>query len=434
MKVVIAGAGLVGAATALALRQVGIECTMYDQVNLADAIQKAKGGILEPIDFGESGGAVLLSFRGLRVLKDLGLLDEIRANSFPAPITEFFKIDGSAPISIESTKVAAYAGECDPDLQCPLHILRSKLHDILVKAGYKAGAKTFVGKKLVGVKHSETGVTAQFADGTTATGDLLIGADGIHSTTRRKVFGEDLKAHFTGVIGHIGVVNLERHKIRLAEACAFYIDREHKQMVCAYKVSETTAAIQVVTFNDPDPEEVQGEAYRPYSDLPKHSERLADLIQGWGVPSNLVKMIRHAHRISPSSIYDLPDLETYHKDRVLLIGDAAHGMVPNAALGLGTGLEDVGILMELLKQLPNTSDLPKVLGLYSKLRIPRATDNSQRSRNLAAQYYTNSVFGAGFGHFVMRVGLFALNHNLVKIPGLLDCSGEVSNAIAEYSS
>ncbi|KAJ3077399.1 hypothetical protein HDU98_000049 [Podochytrium sp. JEL0797] len=430
MKVVVAGSGLVGAATALALRRLGIECTLYDQINLAEAIKRANGGPVA-VEFGDSGGSVLLNASALRVLKSLGVLDDVKANSLAAPLSTFFKIDGSAPIQFDNINYAKSSGETDPALQCPLQILRSKLHDILVRAAYAAGARTFVGKKLIEVVETETCVTAKFADGTTATGDLLIGADGIHSATRRKVFGESLKAEFTGVIGYIGVVNLAEHDIQLNENCAFYIDRDQRHMVWTFKVSDQVAAVQVSTFDDPDPEESQDEAYRPYTDLPKHSERLADMIDTWGVPPHVVQMMRKAYRISPASIYDLPDLETYNKGRVLLIGDAAHGMVPNIGLGLGTGLEDVGTLMELLNQLPNESDLPKVLELYSRLRVPHATRKAQRSRERAAEHYGKSVFGSGFSHFLVRIANFALNHNLVKPIEIFDCPVQVTRAIAE---
>ncbi|KAJ3077386.1 hypothetical protein HDU98_000036 [Podochytrium sp. JEL0797] len=453
MKVIIAGAGLVGAATALALCQIGIECTMYDQVNFADAIKKAKGGTIEAIDFGESGGSVLLGSSALQVLKSLGVLEEVMANSLKAPYTHWFKIDGSCPIRLDSVAVTMHAGETDPAVQCPVQILRAKvrtreisdshpnlkptvlfslqLHDILVKASYKAGARTFSGKKLVSVTEANSNVTVTFADGTTATGDLVIGADGIHSATRRSVFGKDLKAKFTGQVGYIGIVNISEHKIELNEFCAFYIDREKKRMVSTFKFSEQVAVVRVSTFNDPDPEEVQDDEYRPYPDLPKHSERLADLIEGWGVPDNLVMMMRKAHRIIPASIYDLPDLTTYHHGRVLLAGDSAHGMLPNAGIGLAVGLEDVGTLVELFKQLPNPSDLPTVLALYSQLRVPRATAGAKRSRDMAVQYYSVSALGVGVSHFLLRFGVFLFNNNWIKYGQVIDCGTEVANAISK---
>ncbi|KAJ3073657.1 hypothetical protein HDU98_000999 [Podochytrium sp. JEL0797] len=309
-----------------------------------------------------------------------------------------------------------------------------RLHDILIKAAFKAGVRTIVGKKLIGIVQTESTVTARFADGTSANGDLLIGADGIHSMTRRKVFGAHLKAQYTGVIGYIGVVNLKQHNILLDQRCAFYVDRKSKHMVSVFKVSDEMATIQAMTFSDRDPEESQDDMYRPFNDLPKHSARLADFLESWHVPANLVEMMRKASWITPSYIYDLPDLAAYHKERVLLIGDAAHGMLPNAGLGLSTGLEDVGFLMELMKQLPGESDLSKVLELFSRLCVPRATGNSQFSRFFAAQYYTKSALGAGFSHFMLRVCIFGLNHNLIKYPEVLDCSEIVSKAIDQYSS
>ncbi|KAJ3077419.1 hypothetical protein HDU98_000069 [Podochytrium sp. JEL0797] len=430
MKVVISGAGLVGAATAIALRQAGHECTLYDRVHL---VQTANGAN-EPVDFGESGGAVLVSEMGLRALKSLGVLGEVLANSLPTRVIKWFKIDGSSPISIDTVRSAINSGDSDPLTQCAAYILRSTLHGILIKAAFKSGVQTMVGKKLIGVAETESGVTAKFADGTSARGDLLIGADGVHSATRRKVFGAHLKAEFTGIIGYIGVVNLKKHDIRLDERCAFYLDRSNKHMVCVFKVSNGMATIQAVSYSDPDPEDSQDDAYRPYNDLPKHSARLADFLESWGVSAIHVEMMRKAQQITPVTIYDLPDLDTYHKGRVLLIGDAAHGMVPYAGLGLATGLEDVGILMELLKQIPSASDLSKMLELFSRLRVPRGTQASQFSRYITTQFFTKSRFGAGFSHFWFRANVFAVKHTLIKRPQVIDYSEQVSKAIAQYSS
>ncbi|KAJ3077382.1 hypothetical protein HDU98_000032 [Podochytrium sp. JEL0797] len=429
MKVVIIGAGLVGAATALGLRQQGHECTLYDQINLAEAIKKANGGNIEAIDFGETGGSVSLGASAQRVLKQLGVLAEVLKSAERSPLIQWFKMDGSSAVSLEAAKVAAFCGAEDPEVQCTVQIMRSKLHDILVKAAYKAGVHTFVGKKLVSVSQTETDVTAKFADGTSAAGDLLIGADGIHSATRRKVLGDELKAQYTGVIGYIGIVNLAEHDIHMDTNCAFFIDREKRQLICTFKVADQTAAINVFVINESDPGESRDDAYRPYADLPKHAERLADLIQGWGAPDNLVMMMRKAHRIIPTSIYDLPDLTRYHDGRVLLIGDAAHGMVPNAGLGCGTGLEDVVTLVELVTQLPDPVDLPRVLTLYSAIRVPHATGKAQKSRELAESSYKVSVLGAGFSHFVLRVGIFAFNHNLMKYAEFFDVKAEVAKAI-----
>ncbi|KAJ3292072.1 hypothetical protein HDU79_001767 [Rhizoclosmatium sp. JEL0117] len=423
MRAIIAGSGLVGATTAIALHQVGIQSVLYDQVDLVQAAL-ASGGAPVAVDFGDSGGSVMLASSALRVLRTLGLLDEVLASSLPSTYTNWFKINGSAPIVMDTAKINKDCGETDPALQTPIQILRSKLHNILMQACHKAGIRTFTGKKLVSVNQTSTGVFVQFADGTSAEGDFLVGADGIHSATRRQIFGESSKAEFTGVIGHIGVVKTRLNNITLKETCAFYLEREKKQLVCTFKVSDELAAVQVMTFNDPLP--VEGDEYRPYSDLPKESTRLADLLADWGVPKHVEAMMRKSFRISPAAIYDLPDLSAYHKGRVVLVGDSAHGMVPNAGLGLLTGLEDVGVLLELFRNFRNPQDLKKVFDLYSQLRVPRGQDAASKSRDMAKQYYTGS---STIGHFLLRVGIFLFNHNLVKYGKVYDCPTEVAAAI-----
>ncbi|ORY38251.1 FAD/NAD(P)-binding domain-containing protein [Rhizoclosmatium globosum] len=345
-SVLIIGSGLVGAATALALHQVGIKSTLYDQINPMEVVMRG-----EEIEFGETGGSVMIQAGGLRILETLGLLDICLKNGAILPYVSWHNIDGSKPIVADTRIANKTAGESDPRLQAPLHILRSTLHTILMQACHKKGIKTLVGKKLVGI---------------------CDWADGMHSATRRKVFGEHLTANFTNSTGYIGVVRTTENGINFKETeeCAFYVEREKKLGVAVFKVSDEIAAIQVSTFGDKE-EQDQSTSYRPYSDLPKHAGRLADLLKSWGVPPHVEKMMRCAFRVSAASIYDLPDMDKYHKGRVVLIGDAAHGMVPNAGLGLLTGLEDVGTLLALLKSLPNDSMWEKTLELYSKIRVAR---------------------------------------------------------------
>ncbi|KAJ3279749.1 hypothetical protein HDU79_000337 [Rhizoclosmatium sp. JEL0117] len=423
MHAIIIGSGLVGATTALALKQAGIDSTLYDQVDLVQAAIASNGAPVA-VDFGDSGGSVLMASSGLRVLRTLGLLDDVLAASLPSPTVTWFKINGTSPIVLDNINANRKAGETDPALQSPIQILRSKLHNILMQACHKAGIRTFTGKKFISYVESGDSVTVQFADGTTATGDFVVGSDGIHSAVRRAMFGASSKAEFTGVIGHIGVVRLKEHNIVVKEPCAMFIDREKKQIVSTFTVSDDLAAVQVSTFNDPTP--VEGDEYRPYADLPKESARLADIMESWGLPKNIEMMMRKSFRISPAAIYDLPDLETYHKGRVVLLGDSAHGMVPNSGLGLLTGLEDVGVLLELFRNFQQPKDISKALKLYSQLRVPRGHDAAKRSRDMAKQYYEGSQT---IGHMLLRFGIFLFNYNIASLYKVYDCPTEVAAAI-----
>ncbi|KAJ3119954.1 hypothetical protein HK100_000095 [Physocladia obscura] len=427
MKVLVIGSGLVGTAAAIALQRTDHDCTVYDQVNLPEAQQNTNDESTA-VDFGETGGSVLLAPDALRVVRDLGLFQEVFDYSSPSYYTHFQKIDGRSQIVLKTQNLNARI-EPEVEFQAPRQIMRSKLHRILVTAAYKAGVKTVTGKKAIHIEETDQGYNVYFEDGTHVNGDLVVGADGIHSVTRRQIFGESCKAKFTGTIGYIGVVDLQANNIKLDQTLAFFIDRTKKRMVCTYKVSKKLAAVQVMTFDDPDPEE--DGIYRPYSDLPKHATRLGNLINAWGLPSNVVEMMRKSFRIAPASIYDLPDLKTYHKGRVVLLGDSAHGMVPNAGLGLGAGLADVGVLAELMKRFPDDTDLDTVLRLYSKIRVPAATNYAKYSRNVADQYYS-ATFGATFNHFMMRIFVGAMNAGVPMaqpFKEVYDCSKVVIRAI-----
>ncbi|ORY38228.1 hypothetical protein BCR33DRAFT_854195 [Rhizoclosmatium globosum] len=201
-----------------------------------------------------------------------------------------------------------------------------------------------------------------------------------------------------------------------------------KRFVAAYKASEDLAAVRVTTFDDPENED---QSYRPVSDLPKEASRLADLLHGWGVPEHIEKMMRCSFRISSASIYDLPDLETYRKERVILIGDAAHGMVPNAGIGLLTGLEDVGTLLAILRRFPKPQDWNKALELYSSIRVQRGTAAQNRARNIRGKGMATSIFGSGLNHFIFSLVVAAGNKGYFTHYTAFDCEDEVAKILQE---
>ncbi|KAI8621234.1 hypothetical protein BC830DRAFT_1095345 [Chytriomyces sp. MP71] len=424
LKVIIIGTGLVGAALAIALKKAGHEPTLYDKFDLAGAAVTAQANS-EPLifQFGDTGGHVMIQSNGLRVLKSLGVLDEIRRLGLSSGSAETSYMDGSG-----AARANLFGVKEDEDVKVPVQILRSMLHSILVRECHRAGVKTFTGKRLVQVQATETRVTAVFDDGTTAVGDLLVGADGIHSATRRLLFGEDVAARFSGLVGFIGTVDLGVHNIKLHHPTTFHIDRVKRREVVVFKVAEDKAAWRVTEYADPDPEATDN--WRPYSNLPKNAERLAGLTESWGLPAEFVACIRNSNRITPVSMYDLPNVASYHKGRTLLVGDAAHGMLPNFGSGLSVGLEDVGTLYELFTQF-SEGEVFKILDAYNAIRVPRAHGIANRSRGIASTVYADSQFGASVNHFKMRIFYYLLNHGFVPHPNEYDHARAVKSFLAK---
>ncbi|ORY38221.1 FAD/NAD(P)-binding domain-containing protein [Rhizoclosmatium globosum] len=373
-SVIVIGSGLVGAATGLRFTKPAynvlcmIKSTLCKQslrTRQLNSVPQEVGGapdVLESLTC-ITFRAVMIQAGGLRVLRSLGLLDECIEAGALLPYTVWAKIDGSAPVVADARILNKTAGETDTRLLTPLHILRSTLHNILMKECHKFGIKTLVNKKLVDVKQDES-----------VTADLLIGADGIHSPTRRNVFGEALKANFTGEMGHIGVVNIKEHGITFKEKeeFAFYIDRDRKRFVANFKVTDEIAAVRV----------------------------------------NLEATTRDGYT------YWRRCSRNGTKRRYWLL----------------TGLEDAGTLLALLRHYPEEQNWQKALSLYSKIRVQRGTAAANQARSMRERGMAASIFGGGLNHLFFRLAMTAANAGMFTLYTIFDCDAEVAKAIENDSN
>ncbi|MFB9360888.1 FAD-dependent oxidoreductase, partial [Actinoplanes nipponensis] len=160
---VVAGGGIAGAVAALALHDAGF----------APAIHEARDAGAD-----ERGAFVTVAVNGLAALRTLGL-DPARifAAGFPTPTLDLRNAAGRRLARLP-------LGGPDPDGITTTTIRRADLYRALRAEVERRGIPLAYGKRLTGRTCSPTGVTAHFADGTTAGGDLLVGADGLHSRTR----------------------------------------------------------------------------------------------------------------------------------------------------------------------------------------------------------------------------------------------------------
>ena len=178
------GGGIAGPVAAAALAKAGIEASVYES---RPADPSAANGI---------GGSLALEPNGLAALRIIDADHAVRKAAIP--ITRSVMSIASKP----GRKVPA-----PPGLPPRQLIDRGALHRILRERAHRAGVRILDGRRLVGVDERVDGITAHFADGTHASADVLIGADGVHSTVRRLIDPGAPAAGYTGLLGFEGLVD-----------------------------------------------------------------------------------------------------------------------------------------------------------------------------------------------------------------------------------
>src|SRR5215203_5989952 len=211
MRVLIAGAGIGGLTAALALRQGGFDAHVYEQASVLR----------------EVGAGVAISPNAVKVLHRLGLAEALRAVGVVSD-----SLDNRDWQSGELLGRVPLAEAAEARWGAPFyHLHRADLHDALRAA--LGDSHITLGARCVAVEQHDSAATARFADGREATGDLLIGSDGIHSVVREHVAGPDrpIWSHriawrglAPAAVGHACGLEVRHH--------AFWGPR--KQFVCYY--------------------------------------------------------------------------------------------------------------------------------------------------------------------------------------------------------
>lgn len=174
------GGGIAGPVTALALRKAGIEATVYE----------AHPGTADGV-----GAMLMVAPNGLNALAVIGADEVVRAVGQPVPGVVMGDSQGNR--FLESAGLPGV-----PDSHA---MARSDLFRVLHDYAVAQGVRVEHGKRLVGAEETPAGITARFADGTTATGDVLIGADGIRSTVRTLIDPDAPGPDYGGVLSFGGI-------------------------------------------------------------------------------------------------------------------------------------------------------------------------------------------------------------------------------------
>ncbi|MFH8346553.1 FAD-dependent monooxygenase [Streptomyces sp. NPDC018045] len=338
-KALIIGGGIAGAVTAMALREADIEAEVFE------AYEEGADDV----------GAFLVVFaNGLEALRVIGAHGPVVAHSFPAERLEFLSGTGKR---LGGSALAGAAGGTDTG---PRTLTRATLYRVLHDEARRRGIHVRHGKRLVAAETvGDRRVVAVFADGSRAEGDLLIGADGIHSVVRKMIDPAAPRPRYTGQYTVCGYTRDVRPPCAPATYTMIYGRR-------AFFGCTAAPDGEVWWFaNVPGPERSRRDLAAVTAG--QWRQRVTALLDGDRTPAADIVRATGDHIVG-SHAYDLATTPRWYSDTMVIIGDAAHAAAPNAAQGASMAVEDGVVLATCLR---DRHEPRRAFAAYEELRRAR---------------------------------------------------------------
>jgi salicylate hydroxylase len=356
--VLIAGAGIGGLTAALALLQRGYSVDVYEQA----------------AELKEVGAGVQISANGTRALYALGLGEGLRALACE-PSEKEVRLWNSGQawklFDVGATSVARFGFPY-------FTMYRPDLLDALV-AGVRAAAPQAIhlGRKASSFVQEAGRVTLHFADGGTAGGDILVGADGVHSKVRAQLWGADAP-QFTGCMAWRGIVPMEKLPAHLARLVGTnWLGPGGHVVHYPLHGGKVMNFVGVVERDDWQVESwsVRGTHAEALSDFAGWHEDVQTLIRNIGTPYKWALMGR-------------APMAQWSQGNVTLLGDACHPTLPFMAQGAVMAIEDGMVLARALDTYP---DIAQALRRYEDARRERTAKVVQGSAANAKRFHSQSL-------------------------------------------
>lgn len=338
--IAVIGAGIGGLAAAVALRRAGLRVEVFEQVP----------------QFGRVGAGLQLAPNATAALHGLGLLPAVRAMATRPTVWRSYDA-GTGTVDREEPLGDAIASRYGSPY---LHIHRGDLHDALVRAA-ESTCVVHRDRRLTGLDPVGEKVRLRFSDGSHVQVDAVIGADGIHSAVREILWGP-AKPRFASMVAYRGLVPGERVRdLKMGpEAAKWWGPDRH---LVHYWVSGGAELNYVAPVPAMDWRDESWTADGSVTDL------LAALS---GFVPEVTRVVERTGALMRSALYDRDPLPHWTADRVTLLGDAAHPMLPFMAQGAATAIEDAVVLSRCLRAV-STEQLPAALIQYERARIDRTS-------------------------------------------------------------
>lgn len=343
--VAIVGAGMGGLAAAAALRKVGIEALIYEQAP----------------EFARVGAGIHVAANAVKVLRGLGLRDDVLfSKAFVNETTMHREFD-----TAKLTGQLDHGEEATKRFGAPYTTWhRGDLHEAL--AALVPASMVRRGKHVVGVDADTSSPTLHFADGTVASADVIVGADGVHSVIRSTLF-DVAPPRFTDRVAYRAIVSRDAvNEPNLDSSCKWWGPDRHlvHYYVSAGREIAFTTSVPDATWNV--------ESWSAEGDIDVFRDAFA------AFHPYVQKIIWTVQRVHRWAINAHDPMSAWSSGNVVLLGDACHTVTPYMGQGAALAMEDAVVLARALAAIDGDKDgVPEALRRYEAARKPR-TSHVQR--------------------------------------------------------
>ena len=341
-KALIIGGGIAGPVTAIFLQKAGIDAEVFEAWPYSTGI----------------GGGLKIAPNGMHVLAEIGLASEMIRRGSIAESFDFYSQSGTRLGAVNQNMEARFG-------QPAVNMCRATLNEGLIDKAWCENVELRFEKRLVAIEdRADRPVIAYFADGSSAEGDFVIGADGVHSAVRGHVIPNGPKPFDTGLIGFGGFV--PRSVIEDTPIGQRVLTTFGQSGFFGYGFCSSAPTDGVMWWSTQPSHGVDAAEFRAMSQdaLRRH---LRQFHAGWHDP--IPRILDAAENIVVTDTLDVATLPTWSRKRTLLIGDAAHATSPHAGQGASLALEDA---MRLGRLMLDRQELGLTFQNFEAERRPRA--------------------------------------------------------------
>jgi salicylate hydroxylase len=350
-RTAVVGAGIAGLTAAIALVRSGLHCEVFEQTRVLR----------------EVGAGIQIAPNAAKFLHRLGLAHYLQAVAVRPEAIEMRRWDDDRLL-----RRTALGRECEELFGAPYYTVhRADLHRGLLEL-LPVGA-VHLGMRCTGMKERADAVELRFEDGSRVIADTVVGADGIHSVIREMLIADNPR--FSGQSIYRGLVPAERLPFLLDEPkVTLWLGPD--QHCVSYPISGGKLISFGATVTAED------WCIESWSAVGRVEELMTSYSQ-WN--PKVRRLLSASDTVSRWALYDRDTIDRWSSEKVTLVGDAAHPMLPFMAQGANQAIEDAVALAACLAS--PALQVPAALQRYEQIRKHRTNKVHRISRQNTSMFH-----------------------------------------------